>query len=137
MKMLTNYFFKNWFPILLFALLAGGWAWVKIKDNKIAELEITLAKAQGDNERLASASLSQQRALAAAQGVFQQAQGDKKQDSIFFAKQLTGMQSVIAQVRVKAKREKEADDALIVELRKGLPPKECYNLWGKVVDCKD
>jgi hypothetical protein len=65
------------------------------------------------------------------------AQGDKKQDSIFFAKQLTGMQSVIAQVRVKAKREKEADDALIVELRKGLPPKECYNLWGKVVDCKD
>jgi hypothetical protein len=144
MKIITNFLLKNWGAVLLLSVLLAAFGWVKGKDNKIERLGTVLDSARTDNVRLvsaldaASASASlRRRELDAVRGVLRQAQDDRRVDSVFFAKQLVGMQSVIAQVRAKAKREKETDDALIVELRKGLPPKECYNIFGRVVDCKD
>lgn len=130
--------------MLVFALLSSAGAWIRAKDKKIERQGVELAaaqdalrEAQGDNERLLQDVKRVEAVLDSARTALRQAQGDRTQDSIFYAQQIEGLQNVLYQVRAKAKRERDADAELIVELRKGLPPKECYNVFGRRVDCKD
>lgn len=137
MKVLTNFLLKNWSAILLFALLTGAWAWVSVKNKKIEQQEVALAAALEDNKKLVQDVKRVEAVLDSARTDIRRLSELNDSDSIFYAQQIDGLQSVVAQVRAKAKREKEADAELIVELRKGLPPKECYNCFGRRVDCKD
>jgi hypothetical protein len=61
----------------------------------------------------------------------------KKLDSLNYVKSATGFQSVIRQLVNKHKNTVYDKDALIETLKLGLPPKECYNIFGKKVDCKN
>lgn len=137
MKILTGFLFKNWSIALPIVALIAFFGTIKLKNNKIERLETAVTAAELATKKANQEVKRVGVVLDSARTDIRRLSEVNRSDSVFFAKQIAGMQSVIAQVRAKAKREKELDDALIEELRKGLPPKECYNVFRKVVPCKD
>ena len=110
MKLITGFLFKNWSAILLFSVLAGAWAFVKIKNNTIEEQAAVIEKQSADNEllasaldsALASASLSRRELVAARDAI--------RRDSLDCVRTVQGVQSVVSAMqkeRVKLRNENE------------------------------
>ena len=132
------------YKILLFAALGAGATLYVVNSIQISRLKKSVAKTEKVNLELQADLDKTQSKLRGSEDVVKAKYKDilqlkeiKRADSLNFVSRISGMQNVIAQLNNKHAVYKKQTDALIAELRLGLPPKECYNVFGKIVKCKD
>jgi hypothetical protein len=125
----------NWKMLLIVAALLVLFS--QFHSCRVGKLQKALDSAQTERDAADQDAYQANEFLDSARIKTQRLTGIILTDSTLYAEQILSMQSIISQVRNKANREREMYVTLIEELRKGLPPKECYNFFGRRAPCKD